>query len=62
MKEICVTALVSTWNDPQRPFRAEIIVDGHAVEKSYHSTRQSAFVWAEQMKEQKNEELRINTK
>ncbi len=56
--EKLVTALVTQWSDPQRPFRAEIIVDGYPVQKSYHSTRQSAFVWCEQMKEQKKAELR----
>ncbi len=52
-----ITALVSNWNDPQRPFKAEIIVDGFTVAKSFHSSRQSAFVWAEEAKKRKLEEL-----
>ncbi len=57
-KESLVTALVSNWGDKDRPFKAQIIVDGHCVQKSYHVTRQSAFVWASEKKAEKLKELR----
>ncbi len=53
-----VTTLVSKWNDVDRPFKAELRVGGHAVEKSYHASMQEAFIWAEAAKERKVEELR----
>ncbi len=52
-----ITTMVTQWNSVDRPYRAEIRVDGYSVSKSFHSTRESAFVWCEQMKEQKLKEL-----
>ncbi len=56
MKEL-ITTLVSKWNDVDRPFKAELRVGGHAVEKSYHASMQEAFIWAEAAKERKQREM-----
>ncbi len=57
MSKEFVTTLVAKWNDPDRPFRAELRIDGFAVEKSYHASMQEAFIWAEAAKERKLKEM-----
>ncbi len=56
-KESLVTALVTKWKDEQRPYRAEIRVDGHCVRKSFHVTIIEAFIWAEEAKAAKLKEM-----
>ncbi len=52
-----ITTMVTKWGDKDRPFRAELRVDGYPVLKSYHASMQEAFVWADEKKAAKLKEL-----
>lgn len=57
MNEIIVTTLVSRLADKQRPYSAELRVDGYPVEKSYHATLELAWEWCDEKKAKKLKEV-----